>query len=41
VPEGTPVLRLDRLVLAIDGRPVEWRVATCHLGEERYVVEFD
>jgi GntR family transcriptional regulator len=41
VVEGTPVLRLDRVVLAIDGRAVEWRVATCHLEDERYVIEFD
>lgn len=39
IAEGTPVLRLDRTVSAIDGRPVEWRVATCHLPEEHYLVE--
>ncbi|MGE0853272.1 MAG: GntR family transcriptional regulator [Hyphomicrobiaceae bacterium] len=41
IAEGTPVLKLDRLVCAIDGPPVEWRVATCHLVDERYVIEFD
>lgn len=41
IAESTPVLKLDRLVRAIDGPPVEWRVATCHLSGERYVVEFD
>jgi GntR family transcriptional regulator len=41
IAQGTPVLELDRVVFAIDGRAVEWRVATCHLREERYVTEFD
>jgi GntR family transcriptional regulator len=41
VAKGTPVLQLDRVVWAIDGRPVEWRVASCHLQDERYVIEFD
>jgi GntR family transcriptional regulator len=41
VAKGTPVLRLDRLVCAIDGRPVEWRIASCHLQDESYVIEFD
>jgi GntR family transcriptional regulator len=41
IGEGTPVLKLDRLVCAIDGPPVEWRIATCHLAGERYVIEFD
>jgi GntR family transcriptional regulator len=40
VAKGTPMLSLDRVVFAIDGRPVEWRVATCHLQGERYVIEF-
>ena len=39
--QGTPVLELDRVVFAIDGRPVEWRVASCHLVDERYMTEFD
>jgi GntR family transcriptional regulator len=41
IARGTPILQLDRVVFAIDGRVVEWRVATCHLREERYVTEFD
>lgn len=41
IAEGTPVLKLDRLVCAIDGPPVEWRIAICHLDGEHYVIEFD
>ena len=41
ISEGTAVLRLDRVVFAIDGRAVEWRVADCHLDGEHYVIEFD
>jgi GntR family transcriptional regulator len=37
---GTPLLRLDRRVLAIDGSPVHWRVALCHFKDERYLIEF-
>jgi GntR family transcriptional regulator len=29
VAPGTPVLSIDRLALAIDGRKVEWRVSCC------------
>jgi GntR family transcriptional regulator len=28
-----PLLELDRIVFAIDGRPVEWRSAMCHLSD--------
>ena len=41
IARGTPILELDRVVFAIDGRPVEWRVGVCHLREESYVTEFD
>jgi GntR family transcriptional regulator len=37
---GTPLLKLDRQVLAIDGSPVHWRVAFCHLEDETYLAEF-
>jgi GntR family transcriptional regulator len=40
VARGAPVLKLDRVVSAIDGRPVEWRVAICHLIDENYITEF-
>ena len=37
VSPGTPVLRLDRIVYAIDERPVEWRLSRCHLGDNVYM----
>jgi GntR family transcriptional regulator len=37
VPPATPLLRLDRTVFAIDGRPVEWRLSHCHLGDNVYL----
>lgn len=37
VAPGTPLLALDRVVFAIDGRPVEWRQSRCHLGDNVYV----
>jgi GntR family transcriptional regulator len=33
IAPNTPVLLLDRLVLTLDGRPAEWRVAHCQLLE--------
>lgn len=32
-----PLLVMDRIIYAIDGRPVEWRVARCHLNDMHYV----
>ena len=34
---GAPIMVLDRIVRAIDGRPVEWRVAWCDLIENHYL----
>ena len=39
VAEGTPLLKLDCVVYAIDGRPIEWRVARCHLRDLHYMTE--
>lgn len=41
VAEGTPLLRLESVVYAIDGRPIEWRLASCHLRELHYMAEID
>jgi GntR family transcriptional regulator len=41
VPNGTPLLKLDGVVFAIDGRPIEWRVASCHLRDNHYLAEVD
>jgi GntR family transcriptional regulator len=35
----SPVLRLDRIIMTLDGRPAEWRVAHCHLGGKHYLAE--
>jgi len=39
IPAGTSVMVLDRVVLALDGRPVEWRVGWCHLVDKYYRAE--
>jgi GntR family transcriptional regulator len=41
VAEGTPLLTLDCVVYAIDGRPIEWRMARCHLRENHYLAEMN
>ena len=41
VAEGSPLLTLDCVVYAIDGRPIEWRVARCHLQDNHYFAEIN
>jgi GntR family transcriptional regulator len=41
IAPGSPVMELDRVVRTIDGRPVEWRVAQCHLTANYYLVNID
>ena len=39
VAPNVHLMLLDRLLLTLDGQPVEWRVAHCHLGGGFYVAE--
>lgn len=39
IKPSTPIVVLDRVVRAIDGRPVEWRIGHCDFGDLRYVAE--
>jgi GntR family transcriptional regulator len=41
IAPGLAVVVLDRVVRAIDGRPVECRTAWCHLGENYYLAQMD
>jgi GntR family transcriptional regulator len=41
VSEGAPLLELDRVVYALDGRPVEWRLAKCHFVDQVYCAEME
>lgn len=36
-----PILLLERTIVAIDGRPVEWRRAVCAMGELTYVADIE
>ena len=38
VAAGTPIMRLERTVYDGRNRPVEWRIAFCHLGDRQYHV---
>lgn len=40
VAPATPLLVLDRLVCTLDGRPAEWRLGYCNLGNRHYRAEF-
>ena len=39
VPEGTPLLAIDRIAYAIDDRPVEWRISLVHLERAHYLAQ--
>jgi len=39
VADGAPLLLLDCVVHAIDGKPIEWRLASCNLRENHYLAE--
>lgn len=39
VDAGTPLLQIERLAYAIDGRIVEWRVSRCTTDSHEYVVD--
>lgn len=40
VAQGTAVMYLERLVFMLDGPPVEWSTAHCHLPGGYYLAEF-
>jgi GntR family transcriptional regulator len=38
IAAGTPLLRVERVAFALQGKPVEWRVGLCHLaGDAHYL----
>lgn len=37
VPAGAPLLLVDRIATALDGRPAEWRVSVCRTDELHYL----
>jgi len=39
IAPDTPVLLLDRLLLTVDGQPIEWRVAHLHMAGGFYLAE--
>ena len=39
IASGAPIMVLDRVVMALDGRPIEWRVGYCHLVDKYYMAE--
>jgi GntR family transcriptional regulator len=39
IAPGSPIMVLDRVVMALDGRPIEWRLAYCHLVDKYYMAE--
>jgi GntR family transcriptional regulator len=39
VPLGTPLMLLDRVLFTLDDRPVQWRMAYCHLSNGYYLAE--
>ena len=39
IPASEPIVELERTIITLDDRPIEWRIARCALGELRYVSE--
>lgn len=39
IPEGTPLLKVDRHTFGLGDRPIEWRVSLCHLNGLHYLVD--
>ncbi|HEY7548511.1 MAG TPA: GntR family transcriptional regulator [Hyphomicrobiaceae bacterium] len=37
VAAGTPLLRIERVAFALEGKPVEWRVSLCYLADAHYL----
>jgi GntR family transcriptional regulator len=38
---GTPLLQIDRIAVALDGRPVEWRVSRCDTRDIVYAIDIN
>ncbi len=41
VPEGGPLLEIDRLATNLDGRPIEWRVSRCDARDHYYLATLE
>jgi GntR family transcriptional regulator len=41
IAKGTPLLEIDRLALALDGNPVEWRLSRCNSAHHHYYSEIE
>jgi GntR family transcriptional regulator len=41
VAANAPVMVLDRVVMALDGQPIEWRFAWCNLTDKYYMAEMN
>lgn len=39
IKPGAPLLEIDRVAFALDGRPVEWRVSQCDTRHHHYLAE--
>jgi len=39
IEPGKMLLKLDRVIYALDGDPVEWRASLCDLQNEYYVAQ--
>jgi GntR family transcriptional regulator len=36
---GTPLLQIDRIAIALDGQPAEWRMSRCDTRDIVYAVD--
>jgi len=41
VPPSSPIMVLDRVMLTLDGQPIEWRLGQCNLAAHHYLAEIN
>jgi len=39
IAPAAPIVVLDRIMLTLDGRPIEWRIGRCQLARDYYLAE--
>jgi GntR family transcriptional regulator len=39
IAPAAPIVTLDRIMLTLDGRPIEWRIGRCHLAGDYYLAQ--
>jgi GntR family transcriptional regulator len=41
IEPGSPLLEIDRVVISVQSKPVEWRISRCHTARHSYLNRID